>query len=326
VKTNTTTDDLSAGGPYRYLFLAGATMTYLIITMGGVVCVTGSGQGCPDWPGCYGQIIPPPRIDAIIEFTHRFIAGLTAPVVIAGVIVAWRKFRALPWVAWSSLLGILFMGAVVVFGAFAVLTGLSPLAAVMDISSALLALALMVTAAVVVFRHRAGASLPARPSFNTPFGRLALATLVGTFVVLATAVLVSRSGSVVRCLGWPLYGSGSALADAHDWSQMVRSIVAGVVSLLALATVVQAWRTQRANPPIPAVATLSGALFVAETVIGLVMAARGYSEGLLLAYVPIMAGAYASLVAVAVLAALAVPFPAARPEAAPKQTPSIHPA
>ena len=41
------------------------------VTLGGIVRVTGSGLGCPDWPLCYGQIIPPFKLDTLIEYSHR---------------------------------------------------------------------------------------------------------------------------------------------------------------------------------------------------------------------------------------------------------------
>ena len=41
---------------------------FLLIILGSVVRVTDSGLGCPDWPLCYGKILPPLEMTAIIEY------------------------------------------------------------------------------------------------------------------------------------------------------------------------------------------------------------------------------------------------------------------
>src|ERR1700743_2288465 len=48
-----------------------------VILWGALVRATGSGAGCGNhWPLCNGQVIPlSPRVDTIIEFTHRCMTG-----------------------------------------------------------------------------------------------------------------------------------------------------------------------------------------------------------------------------------------------------------
>jgi cytochrome c oxidase assembly protein subunit 15 len=284
-------------------------MTYLVITMGGIVCVTESGLGCPDWPWCYGQIIPPMRMDAIIEYMHRLIAALTSPFIIAAAIVGWWKSRSIRWVSRPPAIAVAFLFAVIVFGAFAVLRGLPPVIAAVDLGLALMVLALMLTASVVAFSRHDNPALPDRLSFRSSFAKLTLWTLVAVFVVLVSGVLVAHSGSIVRCLGWPLYSGRLVPVDLHGWLQMARGLIAGVATILVVAVVVQAWRTQRRQAAILHAATVVGVLFLAETMVGALMLTRGFTVFLLVIYVATAAALWALLVVLAVLAGLSSLMP-----------------
>src|SRR5260221_14035201 len=64
----------------RYTLLAwtAAAATYLLIVLGAVVRITGSGLGCGDhWPLCNGHLFPPlDDIGTVIEWSHRLGAAL----------------------------------------------------------------------------------------------------------------------------------------------------------------------------------------------------------------------------------------------------------
>ena len=115
---------------YRPLVLCSVVLTFLVIVVGAYVRLEDAGLGCPDWPGCYGQLLgvpdevhelaraeqafPGKSVDAgraWKEMFHRYLAGMLGLLIAAIAVIAWRRRAAIgrpPWLASALVLLVAF--------------------------------------------------------------------------------------------------------------------------------------------------------------------------------------------------------------------------
>src|SRR4051794_11968825 len=117
---------------------------WLVVTTGGLVRLTASGLGCPDWPnGAPGSLMPQGSYHAVIEYSNRIISGIGVLATLVTAVLAQRSPQAPSWlrrVAWAVAAG---TAAQAPLGAITVATDLNPVAVM---SHFLLAMAVLAAA------------------------------------------------------------------------------------------------------------------------------------------------------------------------------------
>ena len=78
---------------YRRLALGALLLTFVVVVFGAYVRLADAGLGCPDWPGCYGQLSPAHAADLIRD------AHVAAP---EGPVSLHKAWKEMIHRAWSS--------------------------------------------------------------------------------------------------------------------------------------------------------------------------------------------------------------------------------
>ena len=266
---------------FRTIALAAAIILYVLIVTGGIVRVTGSGGACPDWPTCLGQWTPPTGQSASIDYLHRLATLLAVPVVLAGLVVAWRWYRNQAWIFGSMLTATGLLIAQIALGA-AIARDVFPVArswmAASHLGLSLVALGTVLLAAVMAFyvtriEEETGVrSNNVRPGnrlvFRSPFARLSLVTLVALIFLLVSGALVAGTQSTTACPGWQACIQAISKGDLGAWISLAHRLLVPITSLLMAALFFKAWRTQRTQTPILVSTTAAVVLFFAQALLG----------------------------------------------------------
>ena len=287
---------------FRFLLFAAVLFTFLLVVVGAIGRVGISGQACPDWPTCYGSFTLPDGDAARLHVVHRALAVLAGLVTWAAAGWAAIKLRRQALVSLPVIAAALIVLVQVLLGGEMVLGSRLPVQALQPVHMllAVIALGLLSAAALAAFLGHANPSLPNRLSLRTPFSRLALAGMVGLFVLMISGALVTALDAGAACSTWPLCRPETPLARLA----LAHRGITLVVLVLQAALFVRAWRGQRSQPVTLTAATAGFVLLLGQALLGAVKVTRGFPADLVVLHAAASAALWAVQVITFVGAAL----------------------
>ena len=266
-----------------------AIATFLLMAVGSATRVMNAGLACPDWPLCYGQLVPSQQMNlqVFLEWFHRLDAALVGISAIVLVGLSWWYRQQLPkWLPWASLFALFLIVFQGILGGLTVTQLLR-----FDIVTAHLGTALLFFVTLLVI----GTSLLPYKGTNTA-NKLAWVSFIAAFLIYLQSLLGALVGSQ-----WALH---QCLSESSLCTVM-NSHIAGVVpaSLGVLVVVIMSWRTAGLHPNLRLLANISGALLVCQIALGVAtFRLRLQVEPLTVSHQAIGAALLATLVIFSVLA------------------------
>ena len=220
-------------------FTALAGVTYVLIVLGALVRAHGAGLACPDWPLCFGEVIPEFDFRIAFEWGHRALAG-SVGIVFLGLGVATLRLPALGREMRTGLtVSAVLLAVQVVLGGLTVLE----LLARWTVTSHLVTGNAFALAVVLLARRLFRLAGPPPLHASTGGAQRALTSVTAVLLVVQVVLggLVSSSYAGLVCPDWPTCMNGeyfptwSGIQGLHLFHRTVGySLVAALVATALL--------------------------------------------------------------------------------------------
>lgn len=223
---------------YRLAFLL-SILIFINILFGPLVRATDSGLACPDWPLCYGKVIPPPEFRIWMEVGHRIYSGLLGFVILALSILIFKNPDL------RSRFGILAFAALVVLinqvilGKLTVTKLLDPGTVNMHLLNAILLFTLIVSiTAKANFIIKTGTDTIHLIRWNAIFSKKNILISITLFIIsfqLFMGGRVSSNYAGLACPDWPTcHGKWLPPMEGLVRIQMEHRIMAYIILILII--------------------------------------------------------------------------------------------
>ena len=277
---------------FSFKKLAGVSLaaTFVLISIGGLVRATKSGLGCgDDWPDCSGRLVPEIQNRAMmIEFSHRFVAGLVVLLLAVLALQAFRQHRP-PAIKRATVgaFGLVIFQALL--GAIVVFFHLDADLVLLHLGTALSLLALLSYIAL---------SETERGEEDRAASRRTAFAAASVFVLVLVGSYVSGSGAGYVFPDWPLM-DGRVVPDLEVQGQAVHFIHRVLAALVGVVVVRAAWLASRSKQRAPLASRLTHAaagLFIVEVLVGATNVFTGGNEASVTAHLALGAAIWGLLV------------------------------
>lgn len=219
-----------------------AMSAFVIIAFGSLVRATDSGLACPDWPLCYGELVPAFTWQIFFEWFHRLLAGLLAVSVVAASVILMRDRFLRAQFGVTVLLASIVLTVQIVLGGLTVLKLLDPGIVSLHLVNGVMFLSLlMVIHLKARFLMNGGAeSRPYRVTENVIRGMRVITAAVLAQLVVGGMVSTNGAGLVCpdfpQCFGmwWPPYSFLVNLQMTHRYFAFVIAVGIFMFSAVSL--------------------------------------------------------------------------------------------
>ena len=298
-----------AQGWIRPLSTLSVFSVFALVVLGGVVRVTGSGLGCPDWPLCHGRVVPPWELTALIEYSHRLVASaIVSPLVLLTCGVSWLAHRQERWLVLPSSLAVVLLVAQALLGGVTVLTELSGpvVASHLALGQALLGCLVLVMVVAhrgpLGFSHQiAGVSDSVGSSGADPFPSLALISAGAVYLLILSGSVVTASNATGACVTWPLCQGGVFPENLLPMIHMAHRLTAAVIGAFLLYVLYLGFRDAQKPGELRVLSLAVAVFFVAQVLVGAFVIWSGFQPPMMALHLSASALVWALLAGLAAL-------------------------